>query len=130
MDYAGGHRYRHRHDTRTDGQTVPGIFAGIVIHGEKMVRKWELWEMLGKEGFTYEAAWPVFNPDLVVEDTVTIAIQVNGKLRGKITVPAGSDQKTLEATARADEHVAKMIEGKTIVKVIVVPGRLVNIVVG
>ena len=56
------------------------------------------------------------------EDTVEIPVQVNGKLRGKITVPAGSDQAAIEAAARADEHVAKLVAGKTIVKIIVVPG--------
>ena len=63
------------------------------------------------------------------EDTIEIPVQVNGKLRGKITVPAGSDQAAIEAAARADEQVCKQLAGKTIVKVVVVPGRLVNFVV-
>src|SRR5437588_734560 len=61
----------------------------------------ELWEMLGREGFTYEAAWPVFNPDLVVEDTVTIAIQVNGKLRDTMEAAAGSSDEDLQKVVLA-----------------------------
>ncbi len=89
----------------------------------------ELWQFLGHEKSLAYEPWPAVDERWLKEDTVEIPVQVNGKLRSKITVPAGSDQKTLEAMARADEHVAKMIEGKTIVKVIVVPGRLVNFVV-
>jgi leucyl-tRNA synthetase len=89
----------------------------------------ELWQALGhSKTLTYEP-WPEVDEHWLKEDTVEIPVQVNGKLRGKITVPAGSDQAAIEAAARADEHVAKLVAGKTIVKVIVVPGRLVNFVV-
>jgi leucyl-tRNA synthetase len=89
----------------------------------------ELWQALGhSKTLTYEP-WPETDERWLKEDTVEIPVQVNGKLRGKITVPAGSDQAAIEAAARADEHVAKLVAGKTIVKVIVVPGRLVNFVV-
>lgn len=90
----------------------------------------EIWTSLGREGFTYHAAWPTFDPELAKADLVTLAIQVNGKLRDTLEVPAESSQEELEAAARTSEKVQSWIEGKTIRKVIVVPGRLVNIVVG
>lgn len=90
----------------------------------------EIWSSLGREGFTYHAAWPTFDAELAKADLLTLAIQVNGKLRDTLEVPAESTQDELEAVARASEKVQTWIEGKTIRKVIVVPGRLVNIVVG
>jgi leucyl-tRNA synthetase len=76
------------------------------------------------------ACWPKFDPALLVEDTLEIPVQVNGKLRDVITVPANADNATLEAAAKASEKVQQFIAGKTIKKVIVVPKKLVNIVVG
>jgi leucyl-tRNA synthetase len=77
---------------------------------------------------TYEP-WPKFNPALLVEDTLEIPVQVNGKLRDVIKVPAHAAQADIEATARAAEKVKPFLDGKTIKKVIVVPKKLVNIVV-
>ena len=74
------------------------------------------------------ASWPKFDPALLVEDTLEIPVQVNGKLRDVIKVPAGASQAELEAAAKASEKVKPFLEGKTIRKVIVLPGRLVNIV--
>ncbi len=89
----------------------------------------ELWHALGHQNtLTYEA-WPSYDPALLVEDTVEVPVQFNGKLRAKITVPANSDAAALEALARADEAVQKNLEGKTVVKVVSVPGRMVNFVV-
>jgi leucyl-tRNA synthetase len=65
-----------------------------------------------------------------VEETIEMPVQVNGKVRGRITVPAAADDETVEATARADERIAALLEGKTVKKVVVVPGRLVNFVLG
>jgi leucyl-tRNA synthetase len=76
------------------------------------------------------APWPQFDPALLVEDTVEIPVQVNGKLRDVIKVPVDASQAELEATALASEKVKQFIVGKTIKKVIVIPKRLVNIVVG
>jgi leucyl-tRNA synthetase len=76
------------------------------------------------------APWPQFDPALLVEDTVEIPVQVNGKLRDVIKVPVDAPQAELEATAMASEKVKQFIVGKTIKKVIVIPKRLVNIVVG
>src|SRR5204862_2047928 len=74
--------------------------------------------------------WPKFNRALLVEDTLEIPVQVNGKLRDVIRVPANADNAALEAAAKASEKVQLFINGKTIRKVIVVPKKLVNIAVG
>jgi leucyl-tRNA synthetase len=88
----------------------------------------ELWHALGhKDTLTYEP-WPKADPALLKSDTIEVPVQVNGKLRSRLTVPADSDEKTLEAAAMADEKVMASIEGKQVKKVIVVKGRLVNIV--
>ncbi|RYG25402.1 leucine--tRNA ligase [bacterium] len=90
----------------------------------------ELWSDLGKEGFTYDAEWPKSDPALAAEDEVTVALQVNGKLRDTFTVPASASKEELETAAMARPKLAPYIEGTTIRKVIVVPGKLVNVVVG
>lgn len=88
----------------------------------------ELWESIGKIGFTYLADWPTFDEALAAEDEVTIAVQVNGKLRDTLNVPAGLDNAALEAGALASEKVQGHLAGLTVRKVIVIPGKLVNIV--
>ncbi|GAB3465604.1 leucine--tRNA ligase [Azotobacter salinestris] len=87
-----------------------------------------LWEALGKDGLIIDAAWPVVDESALVQDTLTLVVQVNGKLRGEIQVPAGASREEIEAAARANENVLRFTEGLTIRKVIVVPGKLVNIV--
>ncbi|HQZ64799.1 MAG TPA: leucine--tRNA ligase [Planctomycetaceae bacterium] len=77
---------------------------------------------------TYEQ-WPTYDPALLVEDTIEVPVQVNGKIRSKIIVSADSDAKALEAAARGDDAVQKYLDGKTVVKVVAVPGRMVNFVV-
>jgi leucyl-tRNA synthetase len=89
----------------------------------------ELWEELGCEGAILRAQWPVSDPDLAKEDEIEIPVQINGKLVTLVRVPAGSDAKTIEAAALADEKVQSRTAGKTVAKVIVVPGRAVNLVV-
>ncbi len=89
----------------------------------------ELWEKLGhKEALTY-MQWPAFDAAMLVESTVEYALQVNGKVRGRITLAADADDKTIEAAALRDENVKPLVEGKTVKKVIVVKKKLVNIVV-
>jgi len=88
----------------------------------------ELWESLGGTGAVFRAPWPVANAELAREDEVEIPVQCNGKLVTVIRVPAGSDSATIQAAALADAKVAARIEGKKVAKVIVVPGKLVNIV--
>jgi leucyl-tRNA synthetase len=89
----------------------------------------ELWETMGGEGAVFRVAWPVTDAELAREAEMEIPIQCNGKLVTVIKVPAGSDGPTIQAAALADAKVSARIEGKTVVKVIVVPGKLVNIVV-
>src|SRR5207249_10748954 len=95
----------------------------------------ELWDKLHSASRTPRSAlsyapWPKFDPALLVEDTLEIPVQVNGKLRDVIKVPATASQSDLEAAAKASEKVKPFIDGKTIKKIIVVPKKLVNIVVG
>jgi len=89
----------------------------------------ELWHVLGHSETLAFETWPTHDPALLVEDTVEIPVQVNGKLRGKIQVPNGADQAAMQATAESDLKIAQHLEGKNVVKVIAVPGRLVNFVV-
>ena len=89
----------------------------------------EMWEQMGGEGVVFRTAWPLANADLAREDEIEIPVQLNGKLVNVVKVPAGSDEDAVKAAALADEKVKARIEGKTVVKVIVVPGKLVNLVV-
>ena len=89
----------------------------------------EIWEGLGKEGFTYHAEWPTFIEQLAKESEVTIAVQVNGKLRDTLQVAAGTDDESIKKMAMASEKVLIYTSDKEVKKVIVIPGRLVNIVV-
>jgi len=89
----------------------------------------ELWQRLGHPTSLAHGPFPVANPDYLVEDTVEYPVQVNGKVRGRITVPAGADADAVEAAALADEKVQTSLAGATPKKVIVVAGRLVNLVV-
>lgn len=89
----------------------------------------ELWEMMGLAGPVFKQPWPVFDPELAKEDGAEVVFQVNGKLRGKTIVAFGTSKEALEQLALADEKVKPFVEGKTIVKVIAVPDKLVNVVV-
>jgi leucyl-tRNA synthetase len=89
----------------------------------------ELWEELGEEGSILRAPWPVSDPGLAREDELQVPVQVNGKLVMVVTVAADASAKELEAAALAGEKVQARTAGKTVVKVIVVPGKLVNFVV-
>ncbi|MFT3722683.1 MAG: leucine--tRNA ligase [Hyphomonadaceae bacterium] len=88
----------------------------------------ECWALLGGTGMVTTAKWPTPDPALLVSDTVTLPVQVNGKKRGEVTVSATADAATVEAAAKADENVKPHLAGLTVRKVIVVPGRIVNIV--
>jgi len=89
----------------------------------------ELWEMLGEKESLLRAPWPKFDPALAKEDEIEIPVQVNGKLRSVVVVPAGSPENTIADAALADEKIKTVIAGKQVVKRIVVPGKLVNLVV-
>jgi leucyl-tRNA synthetase len=89
----------------------------------------ELWQLLGRQQTLAFEPWPEYDDALTKDAEIEIPVQINGKLRGKIIVPAGSDQATLVAAARADARIAELLQGKEIVKTIPVAGKLVNFVV-
>jgi leucyl-tRNA synthetase len=124
----------------TDAQLAAGEVPAAVVH--ELLRTLilllapfapylaaELWEELGEEGAVLRAPWPVSNPELAKEDEIEIPVQVNGKLVTVVRVAAGASAKDLETAALADEKVQARIAGKIVVKVIVVPRKLVNLVV-
>ncbi|MGK0149985.1 leucine--tRNA ligase [Pseudomonas putida] len=88
----------------------------------------ELWQQLGHQQAVIDASWPAVDEAALVQDTVTLVVQVNGKLRGQVEMPAAASREEIEAAARSNENVLRFIDGLTIRKVIVVPGKLVNIV--
>ncbi|MCB9786948.1 MAG: leucine--tRNA ligase [Deltaproteobacteria bacterium] len=89
----------------------------------------EIWHAQGHEGSVAHAAWPGFDPALCEDDEVEVVIQVNGKVRGRFAAAKDASKADLEARAMADERLQRWVEGKTVRKVIVVPGKLVNVVV-
>jgi len=89
----------------------------------------ELWQALGHDEAVVNVAWPEIDESALVQDKVELMVQVNGKLRSKVSVAADAAKDVIEALALADDNVQKFIDGKEIRKVIVVPGRLINIVV-
>ncbi len=88
-----------------------------------------LWQMLGHDGFLVDGPWPSSEAAIAKEDEITLAVQVNGKVRGQITVPADAGAEEVLAAAKANEKVAGHLEGKQIVKEMVVPGKIVTLVV-
>ena len=104
-------------------ETVALVLAPITPHISH-----ELWNQLGHAGAIIDAAWPTLDESALVQDTLQLVIQVNGKLRGHIEMPASASREDVEAAARTNENVLRFTEGLTIRKVIVVPGKLVNIV--
>jgi leucyl-tRNA synthetase len=90
----------------------------------------ELWQAMGYATHLSEQPWPEHDPEALAKDEMTIVVQVNGKLRGRIAVPADASRESVQEVALADANVQKHIEGKTIRKVIVIPEKLVNVVVG
>jgi leucyl-tRNA synthetase len=104
-------------------RTLAHIVAPMVPHLAE-----EVWAKMGEEGLIADAAWPEVNPALLVDDEVTIAVQVNGKLRDTLVLPKGTPREAVEAAALASANVVRILEGKAPRKVIVVPDRLVNLV--
>jgi leucyl-tRNA synthetase len=90
----------------------------------------ELWSRLGHEGSLAREAFPEAEPAYLIDEQVEIGVSVNGKPRAKVLVPAGADEAAHESAARADQRVATLLDGRPTRKVVVVPGRLVNFVVG
>jgi leucyl-tRNA synthetase len=109
---------------RTAMKTLAQLMSPMTPHLSE-----EIWHMLGGEGLVAEAPWPVADEAMLVEDTVTLPIQINGKRRSEITVAKDANKEEVEKTALADDAVVKALDGGTPKKVIVVPGRIVNVVV-
>ncbi len=89
----------------------------------------ELWSLLGEEYSVHRTPWPAYDPDLAKAETVTLVVQVNGKVRDRIEVEAGVPEETMKELALASPKLAPFTQGRDIVKTIVVPGKLVNVVV-
>ncbi|ANA39989.1 MULTISPECIES: leucine--tRNA ligase [Geobacter] len=106
-------------------ESVVQLLAPFVPHVAE-----ELWESLGHQGGVEAAGWPSYDPDATVEEELLIVVQVNGKLRGKVTVAVGAGEEQVKAAAFADDKVKPWLDGKQIRKAIYVPGKLLNIVVG
>lgn len=112
---------------------------GLDMEGRKIVTRLiaplaphlaeELWEVLGEKYSIVDTDWPKYDPQLLVEDTAVLAIQVNGKLRGQVRVDVAEEKDAVLAKAKAVDNVSKYLEGKEIVKEIYVPGKLVSLVV-
>ncbi len=105
-------------------ETVVILLSPIVPHVTE-----ELWEIIGMKGQLAESSWPSYDQTLAAEEEITIVIQVNGKLRGRIQVSAGESDDRIKECALKEEKVQKFIEGKQVIKEIYVPKKLVNIVV-
>jgi len=108
---------------REAAESLVRIAAPMVPHLAE-----ECWEILGNQGLVAEQAWPEADPSLLTEDTVTIAVQVNGKRRGELTIARDAAKEDIEAAALALDAVARAIEGRDIRKIVVVPQRIVNVV--
>ena len=105
-------------------QAIVKMLSPIVPHITQ-----ELWHKLGNQDLIVDVLWPTFDEEALVKDEIELMVQVNGKLRSKINVSTDANKDEIESLALSDENVKKFSEGKEIRKVIVVPGRLVNIVV-
>ncbi|MDB0438231.1 leucine--tRNA ligase [Clostridioides difficile] len=105
-------------------QTIVTIISPFAPHlGE------ELWTMIGQEGSVFDIDWPKYDETALVKDEIEVVVQVNGKVRGKLTVNSNISKEDMEKVALEDEKIKALVEGKTIVKVVAVPKKLVNIVV-
>jgi leucyl-tRNA synthetase len=110
--------------TREGLETLVLLLGPIVPHLAE-----ELWQRLGHEVLLADSPWPKADPAWLVDDQVTVAVQVNGKLRATIALPSGSDREAAEAAALAEPNVVRSLDGKPLKRVIVVPDKLVNLVV-
>jgi leucyl-tRNA synthetase len=126
MEYLNAVRSGGRQPVRAEVEALVVMVAPFAPHIAE-----ELWERLGHEGSIFDGAnWPSFDPEKAADDTIKIAVQVNGKLRGTVEAGAGSDQEEVEALARSQENVTRHLEGLTVRRVIFVKDRLLNFVVG
>jgi leucyl-tRNA synthetase len=90
----------------------------------------ESWKVLGRQGLAANAPWPVADPGLLIEDTVTIAVQVNGKRRDEVTLKKGLPASEVESIVLKLDNVRRALDGRAVRRIIVVPDRIANVVVG
>ena len=122
----------HAKDESENGRAImrEGLETAILLLSPIVPHITEvLWHEFDHEEPMIDAAWPEVDESALLQDEIQLIVQVNGKLRAKIMVPSDADRKQIEESAISDENVQKFIADKEIKKVIVVPGRLVNIVV-
>lgn len=118
-----------------EGTVNPGLFGAAIKDLIIMLAPFvphvteEMWEHLGYEGSVHDQNWPEYDEKALVKDTVEIVMQVNGKIKEKLDIAGGLSREEMEKTAMENEKVKGLIEGKNVVKVIAVPGKLINIVV-
>ncbi len=118
-----------------EGTVNPGLFGEAIKDLIIMLAPFaphvteEMWEHLGYEGSVHDQNWPEYDEKALVKDTVEIVVQVNGKIKEKLDIAGGLSREEMEKTAMENEKVKGLIEGKNVVKVIAVPGKLINIVV-
>ncbi len=115
---------REKGATKADQETLVQLVAPFAPHLAE-----EAWETLGHKDLVCRAAWPAFDAALTIDATVTVPVQVSGKTRGTVEVPRGADQNAVHEAALKLETVSRAVEGKSVVKVIFVPDRMLNIVV-
>jgi leucyl-tRNA synthetase len=90
----------------------------------------ELWERLGRHGSIFRAAWPTYDPAVITAEEIVVVIQVDGKVRSRLFLPAGADEGAMREAALADERVKAWLQDRPIQKMVVVPKKLVNLVTG
>jgi leucyl-tRNA synthetase len=124
MEYLNVVRAHERTPYRAEVEPLVQLVSPFAPHIAE-----ELWERLGHDRSVMDSGWPAYDAALAAEEMIEIAVQVNGKTRGKVRIPADGDQAAAVAAARAEPQIAKFITGEP-KKVIYVPGRLLNLVVG
>lgn len=115
---------KHEAVSTDTAKTIAKLLSPIAPHLAE-----ELWETLGETSFVIDQHWPAFDPAMLKSDSLTIVVQINGKVRGDVTVPADMSKEDILALAKTNENVQKYLEGATIKKEIYVPGKLISLVI-